>query len=190
MDSLQIDKEIKFLQEQIKENREKIVVLRSRRKPEEIEDYVFKTKEGKNISLSEMFGDKNELIVIHNMGKSCRYCTLWADGINGFTDHFENRAGFVVISPDFYEEMNEFAASRNWNFKIYSAKENSFKKDLGYKTEEGFIPGVSVLIKNSDGKILHYSNEEFGPGDDYCSLWHFFELLPNGSDGWAPNYRY
>jgi len=30
----------------------------------------------------------------------------------------------------------------------------------------------------------------FSPGDDFCSLWHFFDLLPEGTGDWQPQYRY
>src|ERR1700731_2466909 len=38
--------------------------------PEPVEDYRFRTLEGETV-LSELFGDKPELFVIHNMGKGC-----------------------------------------------------------------------------------------------------------------------
>jgi hypothetical protein len=31
---------------------------------------------------------------------------------------------------------------------------------------------------------------EFGPGDDFCAVWHFFDLLPEGVDGWEPRFAY
>ena len=42
---------------------------------------------------------KRDLIVIHNMGASCPYCTLWADGFNGIYDHLADRAAFVALQP-------------------------------------------------------------------------------------------
>ena len=42
--------------------------------PEEVSDYEFSTTEGR-VRLSELFGDKEYLFVIHNMGAGCRYCT-------------------------------------------------------------------------------------------------------------------
>ena len=49
---------------------------------EEVSDYEFSTTEGR-VRLSELFGDKEYLFVIHNMGAGCRYCTLWADASTG-----------------------------------------------------------------------------------------------------------
>jgi predicted dithiol-disulfide oxidoreductase (DUF899 family) len=67
--------------------------------PESVQDYGFATPEG-TAHLSDLFGDKRDLIVILNMGAACPYCTLWADGYNGRYPHISNRAAFVVSSPD------------------------------------------------------------------------------------------
>ena len=78
--------------------RDKIRALQNEAEPEEVENYRFATTEGA-VRLSELFGDKEYLFVIHNMGKSCPACTMWADGFNGVLPHLENHAAFVVSSP-------------------------------------------------------------------------------------------
>jgi predicted dithiol-disulfide oxidoreductase (DUF899 family) len=191
MSGQKIKEEIGKLQEEIVKSRKKINELRKKVSPENIKDYEFKDPKGRTVKLSEMFGDKDELIVIHNMGKSCPYCTLWADGFNGFYKHFENRAGFALTSPDSHEVLKDFSEGRTWKFKVYSTKENSFKKDLGFYTEEEKnIPGASTFLKDEKGNIFHYSSDRFGPGDDYCSIWHFFDMLPKGQNNWHPKFTY
>ena len=44
------------------------------------------------------------------MGRGCSYCTLWADGFNGLRHHFEDRAAFVVVSPDTPEQQKAAGA--------------------------------------------------------------------------------
>lgn len=62
---------------------------------------------------------------------------------------------------------------------------------MGFETEKGSPgPGVSVFHRTKDGTILRVSKDEFGPGDEYCIVWHFFNLLPGGSKGWEPKFRY
>jgi hypothetical protein len=34
------------------------------------------------------------------------------------------------------------------------------------------------------------SDASFGPGDDFCTLWHLFDLIPEGSGDWQPKYKY
>jgi predicted dithiol-disulfide oxidoreductase (DUF899 family) len=125
------------------------------------------------------------------MGRSCRYCTLWADGLNGFTKHFESRAAFAVTSPDDHETARKFSMERGWMFKLYSTEGTTFKRDMGFANEKGDPqPGVSIFKKEADGRIIHVTKDYFGPGDDYCSVWHFFDLLPSASDDWEPQYHY
>jgi hypothetical protein len=28
------------------------------------------------------------------------------------------------------------------------------------------------------------------PGDDFATIWHFFDLIPEGAGGWSPKYKY
>ncbi|HEX9745458.1 MAG TPA: DUF899 family protein [bacterium] len=157
----------------------------------EVSDYELKDTDGNSIKLSELFGDKDDLILVHNMGKSCPYCTLWADGFIGFTKHLENRAAFVLTSPDEPSVMKEFTEGRGWNFKCYSAHGTDFVKDMGFEPEPGmYQPGFSTFKKDKDGKLRRIAFSYFGPGDLYASVWHFFNLLENGADNWHPKYEY
>jgi len=187
----QLEQEIESKEKELMRVKEELVTLRKQLPTVTAKDYTFTTSGGEKVHLSELFGDKNELIVIHNMGKSCSYCTLWADGFNGFTKHIENRASFVLTSPNDFQTLAEFSKSRGWAFNCVSTEGTTFKEDFGFKDEKGFpLPGVSVFIKNDDGRIEHYTKASFGPGDDYCSIWSLFELLPEGSNGWGPKVHY
>jgi hypothetical protein len=33
------------------------------------------------------------------------------------------------------------------------------------------------------------SDTGFEPGDDFCALWHVFDLIPEGADGWRPMFK-
>jgi len=160
--------------------------------PEQVEDYEFGTTDGP-VRLSALFGDRDELLMIHNMGAGCVYCTLWADGFNGVADHLDDRAAFVVSSPDSPEAQRKFADGRGWGFRMVSHEGTPFAADMGYYTEEGefpgFHPGVSAFRKDGD-RIWRVSNASLGPGDDFCSVWHLFDLFPEGPDGWGPRYEY
>jgi len=158
---------------------------------EEVREYVLTDSEGGKAALSTLFGKKDDLILVHNMGRSCPYCTMWADGFNGVLDHLQDRAAFALVSPDAPSVQRKFAGSRGWKFKMFSSKGTSFSKDMGFEGEEGSPePGVSVFHRTKDGRIFRVSKDEFGPGDEYCTVWHFFDLLPDGSKGWEPKFRY
>jgi predicted dithiol-disulfide oxidoreductase (DUF899 family) len=174
---------------QIAEIRGKMREARSAAEPEEVRDYVFSTSNG-SVRLSELFADKPDLIVIHNMGSSCPYCTLWADGFNGLYEHIANRAAFVMASPDAPATQKSFAAGRGWRFPMVSHAGTTFAADMCYRGEDsGWLPGVSVLRKEAS-RILRVSDTAFNPGDDFCALWHMFDLLPGGAKDWEPKFRY
>jgi predicted dithiol-disulfide oxidoreductase (DUF899 family) len=162
--------------------------LQAEIEPEPVADYVFTTPSGP-VTLSSLFGDKQDLFVIHNMGKSCPACTLWADGFNGVLQHLLARAAFVVSSPDSPQVQQEFAALRGWNFPMVSHEGSSFAEDMGYRPEGKFYPGVSVFRKEQD-RIMRVSDTGLGPHDGFCIVYNFFDMLPTGAEGWRPRYSY
>ncbi len=174
---------------QIADLRDKMRDAQAAAEPEAVPDYVFTNPNG-SVRLSELFGDKPDLIVIHNMGASCPHCTLWADGFNGIYDHLANRAAFVVSSPDTPETQQRFAANRGWRFPMVSHSGTTFAADMGYRSrDDGWLPGVSVF-RSEANRILRVSDTGFSPGDDFCALWHIFDLLPGGTGNWQARYRY
>ncbi|MBI4275410.1 MAG: DUF899 family protein [Rhizobiales bacterium] len=173
---------------QIAALRKKMREVQAETEPQEVKDYEFSGSAGK-IRLSDLFGTHDTLLIIHNMGTGCPYCTLWADGFNGVVDHLQNRAAFVVASPDTPEQQRKFAASRGWKFPMVSHHGTSFADDMGYSRDGHAMPGVSVF-KRKGGKIARVSDTSFSPGDDFCTVWHLFDLIPEGAAGWQPKYKY
>ncbi len=175
-----LEKKLQKIEGDFAKNRKKMLKLLAKLADKEIaEDYLLKDKDGNDVKLSDMFGDKRDLILIHNMGKSCSYCTMWADGFNGIFQHIEKKAAFALVSPDEPDVQRSFAEARGWKFKMYSGKNSSFTKDMGYVTEkDGYWPGASVFHKDENGKVKRVSKTYFGPGDYFCSVWHFFDMLP------------
>jgi predicted dithiol-disulfide oxidoreductase (DUF899 family) len=173
------EKRLKKLEEEISAARKKMVKLLSKQAKMDVKDYVLKDRDGKDVKLSEMFQDKDNLILIHNMGKACSYCTLWADGFSGVNYYIEKKSAFALVSPDPPEVQKQFSNDRGWKFNMYSGSDTTFIKDMGYQTEAGdYWPGVSVFHKDTSGKITRVAKDDFGPGDFYSSPWHLFELLP------------
>ena len=174
--------------QQIAELRAKMREVQAAIEPQEVQDYEFSSAVGGK-RLSELFGKHDTLFVVHNMGRSCAHCTMWADGFNGVFDHLRDRAAFVVASPDSADEQQKFAANRGWRFPMVSTQGTSFAHDMGYSRENVPLPGVSVF-KRKDGRMVRVSDTSFSPGDDFCTVWHFFDLLPEGAAGWRPRFEY
>lgn len=173
-----IKEEIKELEQSLLADSKRLARLKRELPRREIADYVFKADKGRTVNLSELFGDSNDLILIHNMGSSCSYCTKWADGFNSIVKHLETRARFVLVSPDEPEHQMEFARKNGWTFRILSNKDNSINADLGFESESGSpLPGVSTFFRRPDSTIELVAQSPFGPGDLFCSIWHLFDLL-------------
>ncbi|WP_042142308.1 DUF899 family protein [Paucisalibacillus sp. EB02] len=178
--------EIEALEKEIHDKKNRLVELRKSAPHVEVENYIFKVPSGGEVSLLELFADKDELIIIQNMGKSCSYCTMWADGFNGVYHHIVEKAAFVVATPDSPAVQDAFAAERRWHFPMVSTMGTSFKEDLGFEKDGYQHPGVSTFQKDKEGRIFHIADAPFGPGDDFCSVWPLFDLLPSGQKGYHP----
>jgi predicted dithiol-disulfide oxidoreductase (DUF899 family) len=144
--------------------------VQRRLEPEPVQDYVFATARGPR-RLSALFGTHRDLFVVHNMGASCPYCTLWADGYNGLYRHVASRAAFVA-SPDPPAVQQRFARSRGWRFPMVSHAGTTFARDMGYRSPAGgFLPGNSAF-RRERARLVRVSDAAWSPGDDFCALWH------------------
>jgi predicted dithiol-disulfide oxidoreductase (DUF899 family) len=157
--------------------------------PEVVADHVFDGWDGP-VRLSDLFGDKTDLILIHNMGVGCTSCTMWADGFNGVYDHLASRAAFAVVSPDPIETQRKAVAERGWRFPMvrYQGEASARAMDA-WSDSLGFDANVSVFRKD-DGRIVRVSNAELGPHDGFCVVYHLFDLVPGADVNWEPQYRY
>lgn len=177
----------------LRATREELVEVMRAAGPEPVEDFTLIGPDGP-ATLSSLFGDKPDLLVTHNMGSSCPYCTLWADGFSGLQAHLEDRAAFVIVSPDTPEQQQTFAASRGWNFRMLSNADSGFTEAMGFTFEDDGktwqMPGYSTFHKDDDGKITRIAHDMFGPGDHYNPVWHMFPLLAGGVNDWQPKFRY
>ena len=94
----------------------------------------------------------------------------------------EKKAAFILVSPDKPEVHKVFDESRGWGFRSYSSDGSEFTYDLGYEVRKDgksyYWPGVSVLEKRADGSVVRVTKDFFGPGDFFCNVWHFYDLLP------------
>lgn len=174
------------LEMQIYQLQQDLQELRKGAVPESVEDYTFASLDG-TVQLSELFGDKDELVLIHNMGKGCSYCSLWADGFLGFHHHILTRAGFVIVSPDSPDVQAAFAASRGWPYRMVQDPDSRFSSEMGaYSEEHGYWPLLSTFKKTADG-IVRTGKANLGPLDSFCSIWHIWSVLDGGTKEWHPS---
>ena len=123
------------------------------------------------------------------MGQACRYCTVWADGFNGFLPHLESVISVLLLSKDSPEVQRRFANSRGWRFRLASHSGGDYIREQTVVDGQENYPGA-VVYKRQGDKILRYNACVFGPGDLYCSLWSLLALAGMGAEDWTPQYSY
>lgn len=178
----ELEKQIFELTQQLNQRRKDTVASR-------IDDYTFETGEGA-VKLSQLFGSHNKLLVIHNMGQGCRYCTLWGDGINAFLPHLESAMSVVVVSKDTPEQQRVFANARGWRMRMAShAGGDYMNEQVSIEGMGANLPGAACY-EMRDGNILKTNSTLFGPNDLYCPMWHFLGLAGITANEWTPQFNY
>ncbi|MGI9205719.1 MAG: DUF899 family protein [Woeseiaceae bacterium] len=180
--------DIQELEKQIYEMTIKLNELRKDHSGEDVQNYQFSTMDG-DVTLLDMFGEKDRLLLIHNMGQGCRYCTLWADGFNGFLPHLESAMSVFLVSKDLPDLQRTFANSRDWRFRLASHGGGDYIQDQTVMEGQGNMPGAVVYERNGD-RITRKNSAVFGPGDQYCSLWNLLGMAGLSEADWTPQYKY
>lgn len=181
------DERIDQIEARIMALKKELTEARHARPPEPVEDWELLTVDGAPIRLSQLFGTHRDLIVVHNMGRACKYCSLWADGLAGFARHLPTRCGFALCSHDPPAVAKAFAAERGWPYRVVSGASSGFTGAMGFLSAKGSPqPGASAFRRRDDGSIVRTGKTWFGPGDDFCAVWPLFELLDGGPGQWEP----
>ena len=176
------------IERQIGELITELVALRKASQGEPVRNYEFLTDVGPT-TLRELFGDRDRLLVIHNMGQACRYCTLWADGFNGLLPHLESALAVVLVSKDPPVVQRTFANSRGWRFRLACHGGGDYIREQGVYGQAENYPGA-VVYELGDGSILRKSACSFGPGDLYCALWPLLGLAGLNEEDFTPQFNY
>ena len=167
---------------------QKLETLRKATAPVEVKQYEFQTLDGK-VSLLDLFGEKDTLFAIHNMGQGCVYCTLWADGLNGLLPHLEDKFSVVLLSKDSPAAQRQFANSRQWRFRMASHGGGAYMTEQSVGKNGGNNPGV-VCYKREGNRVFIKNRTPFGPGDLFCAQWHLLSLAGVGMEDWSAEYNY
>jgi len=168
--------------------------------------YVFEGPGG-NLTLSDLFAGKSQLVVYHFMfapdsDTGCRGCSFWADNYNGIIPHLEQRdVSFAAISRAPLSKLQAFAARMGWSFKWVSGANTDFNYDYQASFREEDLeresaiynyerlrdrmadkPGFSVFYKDEKGTIFHtYST--YARGIDPMNVtFQLLDLVPKGRD--------
>jgi predicted dithiol-disulfide oxidoreductase (DUF899 family) len=180
--------ELQKAEKELFELTEKVQRLRKDTPPVPVKNYTFKNLEGE-VTLLELFQGRDTLFLVHNMGQGCRYCTLWADGLNGFVPHLESQFAFALVSKDEPQAQRAFANSRNWRFRMASHGGGTYIKEQTVTPEEDNTPGMVCYIRKGN-EIFRKNAVGFGPGDEFCPQWNILSLAGINTEAWTPQFSY
>jgi predicted dithiol-disulfide oxidoreductase (DUF899 family) len=158
-------------------------------------------------SLSDLFGDKKQLIVYHFMfdptwSQGCKSCSFVADHYDSIVIHLAHRdISFATVSKAPIEKIEQFRTRMGWTFPWVSGANNDFGRDYGvsftdqelasddtvynfnrkpYPIRE--LPGLSVFAKDDPGNIYHtYSTYARGL-ENFVTAYYYMDITPKGRD--------
>jgi predicted dithiol-disulfide oxidoreductase (DUF899 family) len=177
---------------------ERVAALRRELPPggEITQNYEFDSDDGP-VKLSELFGDKDTLIVYSfmygpKMERPCPACTSILDGLDGEAPHVNQRASLVVVARSPMARIRNFASERGWSrLRLLSSGGNDYQHDYHAEAADGSqMPALNLFIRR-DGTIRHFWSAELlyapeDPGqharhvDSIWPLWNLLDLTPEG----------
>ena len=156
------------------------------------QEYVFEGPDGK-VTLAELFGDKQQLIVQHVMfgpdwGQPCPGCSAAIEEMSqGVFDHLATReTAFVLASRAPYEKIAAKARERDWSVPWYSSFGSEFNYDYQVTLDVGRglvdynyrpvtaalgdeqsteLPGFSCFLRA--GEEIFHTYSTYGRGTEY-----------------------
>jgi predicted dithiol-disulfide oxidoreductase (DUF899 family) len=158
------------------------------------EDYVFQWatdgKVGESVKFSELFGDKNTLLLYSfmfgpNWDNPCPSCTSLMDGFDRTWYQVSRNAAFVAIAKAPAEKIVAWAQKRGWTqIPLVSGFESPYQAD--YKCRDGDdddmqLPVMHVFTKQV-GKIFHFWGTEtmMNHVDTVWPYWNLMDFTPEG----------
>jgi predicted dithiol-disulfide oxidoreductase (DUF899 family) len=187
-------------------------VARQRRKlplgGEVPEDYVFDAPGGTQVRLSQLFGDKDTLLIYSymfgpKMPQACPMCTSFIDSLDGAATHLAQRANLAIVAKSPIERVRQMGESRGWrNLRLLSSANNNYNRDYhGEAPDGGQIPMLNVFVRRK-GKVHHFYATELqfmkpdkGQNQRHIDmmwpLWNLLDLTPEGRGAdWFPSLSY
>jgi len=157
------------------------------------EDYVFQRANdghvGERVKFSELFGDKNTLILYSFMygpgwDNPCLSCTSLVDGFDRSSYQVTRHAAFAAIAKAPAEKINAWAKKRGWSqITLLSGFESRFQSDYKCQgeTDDMQLPVMHVFTRR-DGRIFHFWATELR-GNHVDTVWPYWNLMDFTPEG-------
>jgi len=157
------------------------------------EDYTFQWasdgKVGQSVKFSELFGDKNSLLLYSfmfgpNWDKPCPSCTSLMDGFDRTWYSVTRDAAFAAIAKAPADRINAWAKERGWSqIALVSGLQSAFQADYRCQgdSDDMQLPVMHAFTKR-DGAIFHFWATEL-PGNHVDTVWPYWNLLDFTPEG-------
>jgi predicted dithiol-disulfide oxidoreductase (DUF899 family) len=164
-------------------------------------DFEFSGENG-TVRLSELFGDKDTLLVYSMMygpkrKGPCPMCTSFLNSWNGTAMNLRQRVAVVVTARSPIERLTEYKAQRGYTSLPFVSDLSGDYTRTYVNADDADVPGFSVFVKRA-GTVFHfYSGEMSGemadPGQDPRGapdadpMWLMLDMTPAGrGTTWYP----
>lgn len=147
------------------------------------EDYVFQWandgKVGKRVQFSELFGDKNTLLLCSFMfGPSwdnpCPSCTSLVDGFDRSSYQVSQNAAFVAIAKGPAERINAWAKQRGWSqIALVCGFESPYQADYECQGDSDDMQWPVMHAFRRQGGRISLRSCASSPGAQTCYLRRF-----------------
>jgi len=150
-------------------------------------EYVFEGEHGK-VSLLDMFGGRDQLILYHFMfapdvegwpSAGCPGCSMVVDQV-GHLSHLHARdTSLALVSRAPLRNILQYKKRMGWNIPWFSSAGSDFNVDFGVTSGDGETFGLSVLLRDGDDVFRTYFTAGRGV-ESLGSVWTFLDLTPLG----------
>lgn len=169
--------------------------------------YTFEGPDGQ-VTLSDLFGDKSQLIVQHFMfdpewDEGCKSCSFMADHMDPSVVHLAHRdTAFAAVSKAPLEKLVAYRKRMQWSFNWVSSYNSDFNRDFhvsftdeelenktcqyNYREDVSFpsreAPGISVFARDDSGNLYH-TYSVYGRGlEKVMTAYDLLDMVPKGRD--------
>jgi predicted dithiol-disulfide oxidoreductase (DUF899 family) len=170
------------------------------------DDYRFVAEDGSDVSLTDLFGERDTLIIYSYMfgpqrEAPCPMCTSLMGGLDHKIADIRQRVAIAFTARSPIDRLIEAKASRGWSdLPVYSDTSGDYTRAY-VSAEDADMPGYNVFTRR-DGVIRHFWSDEItgdmaDPGQDprgaveMDPLWLLLDTSPEGrGTDWYPDLTY
>jgi predicted dithiol-disulfide oxidoreductase (DUF899 family) len=170
------------------------------------QDYHFVAEDGTDVTLRDLFGEHDTLVIYSYMfgpkrEAPCPMCTSLMGGLDHKVADIRQRVAIAFTARSPIERLIDAKAARGWSkLPVYSDGSGDYTRD--YVSPEDDDMAAYNVFTRTDGSIRHFWGDEIwmdmaDPGQDprgaveMDPLWHVLDTVPEGrGTDWYPQLTY